>query len=67
MLSDAEQREAARNVRYLANVQRKEAKIWLWIFAGVLGFACAPMIVGVIAAFVMFVLKLVFPFWLLNH
>ena len=67
MLSDAEQREAARNVQYLANVQRKEAKIWLWIFAGVLGFACAPMIVGVIAAFVMFVLKLVFPIWLFNH
>jgi len=66
-MTDAEQKEIAKDVKFLANVQRNEAKIWLLIFAGVLGFACAPLIFGVIVACVMFVLKLVFPFWLLNH
>ncbi len=66
MLSDAEQRDMAKDVRYLARVQKIEAKIWLWIFAGVLGFACAPAILWVIAASVVFVLKLAFPL-LFNH
>jgi hypothetical protein len=64
MSSGAEQRGMARDVHKLVGIQTNEAKIWLLIVLGVLGFACAPLLFGVIAAFVMFVLKLVFPFLL---
>jgi hypothetical protein len=61
MSSGAEQRGMLRDVHKLVGIQTNEAKIWLFIVLSVLGFACAPLLFGVIAAFVMFVLKLVFP------
>ena len=67
MLSGAEQRGMARDVHKLVGIQTSEAKIWLFIILDVLGSACTPLSFGVIAAFVMFVLKLVFPIWLFNH
>ncbi len=57
----------ARDVHKLVGIQTNEAKIWLFIILDALGSACTPLSFGVIAAFVMFVLKLVFPIWLLNH
>lgn len=57
MMSDEEQRNMAKDVKYLANVQRIEAKIWLFIFLGVLGVVvCLPVVLAIMAA----VIKLVF-------
>ncbi len=63
MLPDAEQRVLARDVSRLVRMQRNEAKIWLFIILGVLGLACLPVALAVIAGVLTFIFKLVFPFY----